>query len=432
MTAGNKSVDRKVSNQTPMTVSTRDELGLNRPHSNLHPGIDNSDEISMSGTSFATSIGGHSMSIKEIARAERRAAKQARRELEIALANLPAPQFEYELAAPEAVTDDEDRDVSQRVIDKDAAEVEAEDIARIEKEAAKLYEKRSNVVKRADLPRPVGAIKEKNIYHAFKENKGEDAKETAQKLINEEMLTLLQHDSFIHPFVRPDDDIIESKKSKKDKKGKKKGKSLEFDNIVGPPDKTLQLIEEDALDMAKSMLEEELESVIQEKRSLVANDSNIFQSDEAMKEFLSHQTIQRCIDSAGDVDSETLSSLKDEYNVIQEGILAIRKRANKLESKISVKNGGYIKRSTTMLDSIHKDFEDFQNSTIEERVFLSLRKHEERGITNRVEKLLEEIERLDEQEALLQKKYGDLLHERNRHKILMRQKEAVGNDPITK
>jgi len=54
------------------------------------------------------SIGSCTMTIKEIAIAERRAAKRAKKELELALKNLPAPQFEYELAAINAITDDDD------------------------------------------------------------------------------------------------------------------------------------------------------------------------------------------------------------------------------------------------------------------------------------------------------------------------------------
>ena len=67
--------------QTPMTTSNRDQLGLNRPDSTMHPGMDMGDDVSVSATSFATSVGDHSMSIKEIARAERRAAKKARKKI---------------------------------------------------------------------------------------------------------------------------------------------------------------------------------------------------------------------------------------------------------------------------------------------------------------------------------------------------------------
>ena len=429
MTLGGKSMERKDFNQTPMTASKRDQLGLNRPNSNMHPGMDAGDDISISATSFATSVGDHSMSIKEIARAERRAAKRARKELEMALANLPAPQFEYELAIPGAVTDDE-KDDSNIAIEKDAAEIEAEEFARLEKEAAELYAKRSSVVKRLDLPRPIGAINEELIFNNnSEENEESEMNKKAQELINEELLTLLQHDAFTHPYIKAEEDI-DVKKSKKDKKGKKKGKkSQPVVNVAGPPDKPLQHFEEEALDVAKSMLDEEFETVIQEKRSIASNSHSAFDSDEAVKDLLKKQTISNCINSSlTDSKKDLISSLETEYNAAMMSTEAIRKKASKLESKISIKIGGYTKRAAMMLESITKDFAEFQNSVIEEDVFSSLMVHEQKGISSRIDTLQEETERLEQEESTLQKRYGDLLHERNRHKILIRQREAQGEN----
>ena len=77
---------RMSASQTPMSVGRRDQLGLNRPDSELRPGTDMlggnfGDDVSLSATSFATSVGGRSMSIRERAKAERKAIKRARKEL---------------------------------------------------------------------------------------------------------------------------------------------------------------------------------------------------------------------------------------------------------------------------------------------------------------------------------------------------------------
>ena len=439
MINGGKSIDRTSINATPMSVSNRDQLGLNRPTSALHPGMDASDDVSISATSFATSVGDHSMSIKEIARAERRAAKRARKELEIALANLPAPQFEYELAIPEAVTDDE-RDNTKMIVEKDAAEVEAEELARLESEAAKLYAKRSSVVKRFDLPRPIGAIDDNFV---FKESDSSGEKsidiQHAHDLIDGEMLELLQHDAFNHPYVKVEDDV-DAKKLKKDKKGKKKSKKANVvpdTSFAPPPTRSLEYFDEEALDEAASMLDAELESVIQDKRSM-ANEANMtFESDNAVKLVLQGQTIHNCIQSALDQvyvekkdksdwvtsSSNVKSGMHTEYSTIKDSIDSIRKRADKLESKLTIKNGGYTKRAAAMLVSMNEDFANQQNSAIDEHVFSSLMQYEKRGIQSRIEKLQEEKGLLETQEASLQKKYGDLLHERNRHKLFIRQKE---------
>jgi len=415
---------RTTVNQTPMTKSNRDELGLNNSS-----GADIGDDVSISATSFATSVGDRSMSIKEIARAERRAAKRARAELEMALANLPAPQFEYELAAPDAVTDDDDEgNVSKMSIEKDAAELEAEELARLKKEAAASYAKRSSVVKRLDLPRPVGNVDEAHIFDTEAEGveEGADAG-VANTLVKSEMLVLLQHDAFTHPYITVEDELVggTGKKSKKDKKKRKKAAAA-LSSAVNPPEKALDYFEEEALDAAKSLLEEEYENVIQEKRRIATGSGRNFQTDEDVKALLNSETIAQSINNSNSVadGGDYLSSLPNEFSAIQESIEAMRKRTDKLESKLAIKNGGYIKRSATMQESISNDFAALQNSGIEEFVFTSLMEHERRGMAERVEKLQQEIEYLEESESSLQKQYGDLLHERNRHKLLMRQKEG--------
>jgi len=425
---------RSTANQTPMTASNRDELGLNS-----NTGMDVNDDVSISATSFATTVGDRSvsMSIKEIARAERRAAKRARKELEMALANLPAPQFEYELAAPDAVTDDDDGDENNNrmFLEKDAAELEAEEMARLEKEAADSYAKRSSVVKRVDLPRPIGNVDETLILDDDDDVDGDDDADTnaslgAHKLINDEVLVLLQHDAFTHPYTRIEEEVdggvgVGGKKSKKDKKKRKKAAAAADSSPVNPPEKALDYFEEGALDAAKSLLEEEYESVIQEKRRIVAGTGTEFETDEDVKNLLNKETISKSISSGAATDGGGLaSSLPKEFYAIQESIEAMRKRTDKLESKLAIKNGGYIKRSVAMQESLSNDFGDLQNSAIEEFVFSSLMEHERRGMAQRVEKLQEETEYLEQTETFLQKQYGNLLHERNRHKLLIRQKEG--------
>lgn len=399
---------RKEMSQTPMTASNRDQLGLNRPDSTMHPGMEVGDDVSISGTSFATSVGDHSMSIKEIARAERRAAKKARKDLEMALASLPAPQFEYELAAPDAVTDDEEARVT---VEKDAADLEAEELARLEKEAAESYAKRSSVVKRLDLPRPVGVITEDHLYAT-------QTGDSAEDLINNEMFVLLQHDAYTHPYVRVEDEA----ETKKSKKGKKKNKKTPVATEAAlPPEKPIQYIEEGALDFAKRMIDEEFETVIQEKRQAVANNNSTFESDELVKNYLNSETIKAAVEADGQGD--TLESTQSEFSSIKEAIASMKKRTDKLEMKLSIKNGGYTKRVAAMQESIGQDFSDLQNSAIEEYVFTALMKHEQRGVKDRIEKLEEETENVEKAEAQLQKQYGDLLHERSRQKLLLKQKQ---------
>ena len=108
------------SSTTPI-LSVRDELGLNKH---------DDDGASVGGSTFASS----NMSIRDLAREERRAAKRARKELEDALAALPAPQFEYELSAP-MFGDHDDVQVETVPQDDDQADLDSAALERRRKEA---------------------------------------------------------------------------------------------------------------------------------------------------------------------------------------------------------------------------------------------------------------------------------------------------------
>lgn len=422
------SLGRNTFNQTPLTQGPRDKLGLNRPNSllrqdNVASGV--GDDISISGTSFATSIGDRSMSIKELARAERNAAKRARRELELALANLPAPQFEYELGAPEPITDD---DADERMdVERDAADIEAEEIARLEAEAAKRYEERSSVVKRADLPRPLGAIDESLVLNTLNVNSDSSPMAIAHQMLDEEVLLLFQHDAFSFPMVG-NDDARSEKKSKKDKKKK-------TSSLIQVP-KALDFFENEQLDAAKDVLQAETDALIQEKRQLANNSNTIFESDIKFIQLLQKESIVASINESLNQNygengwsmdcSSKLSALRTEFDTLQSEIKHLKKLNEKMDHKFSIKTGGYAKRYEMFIESALNTFAETQNSKIEENVYNLLLVHETHGMQLRVEKLRDEIEMLEKAESTLQKQYGDLLHERNRHKILMSKRPLEG------
>lgn len=447
--------------KTPRTLGPRDELGLNRPGSMIRPASLGSegaaaydDAASVGGTSFATSAAGGSMSIREIAREERRAAKRARRELEAALAALPAPQFEYELAAPEVPSNEDGGEEgaaakarSAYASQRDAADVEAEEIEMRRREAANSYEERSTVVKRPELPRPVGAVRREAVFGSGADaSSKDDPHDRADALIREEMLDLLQHDAFVHPFVAIDhvDEGGKKKSKKKDKKKHRKGKAAESDDIaaatsVPPPERPLDYISKEKLNEAKSLLKEETNVVLVEKAKELreADKDTGVMSDEMLQETLARRNAsvsregassQRYIDrnnrhgwEAGVTDPEDdVSALRIEYDTLKEVADATKKRADKLEARITIKNSGYAKRAAALQESASECFEELQHARIEEAVYSLLRSHETRGAANRIEKLEQEIAALEATEAAAQKEYGELLHRKNRLLAKMR------------
>jgi len=180
----------KNTTDTPIQRKTINMTPVHRDYLHLNP----TDNISLA-----------SNSIKHIAREERRAAKRARKELEQALSSLPVPQFDYELAVPDLASEEEDKKVA---IQPDAADLEKQKAKSLAILAAKIYEKRSTVVKRHDLPRPTTAPKQSPPHL-----------DPAQTLIYREMIALIYHDAHAHP------PLVYSATKKKEKKRK----------IVEPP-----------------------------------------------------------------------------------------------------------------------------------------------------------------------------------------------------
>mmetsp|Transcript_21819 Transcript_21819/g.32105 ORF Transcript_21819/g.32105 Transcript_21819/m.32105 type:complete len:913 (+) Transcript_21819:138-2876(+) len=448
MTPSATPMGSRKTNQTPLSLAPRDELGLNRPSSEMHPSLGDDDAASVSASSFASTAVG-TMSIKEIAREERRAAKKARMDLELALASLPAPQFEYELAVPDQIPDDDEGHIVVGPALKDAAEEDAEEVERLRKEAERSYEERSTVVKRPDLPRPVGAVPRACVLP----ESSSDELDVAEKMVMEETLTLLQHDAHAHPVIVDDPDQIttsgnsgDTKQSKKNKKKKRKKGGSADNNVAAlapppPPDKALDYLSEDALDAAKVLLQEEADAIIMEKRNKQISESN-YRNDEELQQYLSWENMTSSRSHASSLayldeskfkkgwisvenerqeqTEEYLASLHTEYSSLKNATDTLKKRSDKLESKLAIRNGGYAKRSIALRDSILQNFAELQNSRIEEAVYSTLLSHEKRGSLNRVEKLESEIERLEKDEAAAQKRYGDLLHEKNRIMVQIR------------
>jgi len=430
--------DRAAASQTPMSVAPRDELGLNRPGSQLHPGASGvmtmDDSASVGGTSFATSAAG-TLSIKEIARQERRAAKRARRELELALAALPAPQFEYELAAPDVIPEDEDdaavgpKAKSAYAAERDATDLEAEEAERLRQEAIKLYEARSTVVKRPDLPRPVGAIHTDAVL-------ADDMNE-AETLIRREMLGLLQHDAFSHPVVVVQAEV-EGKKSKKKKK--RKAAAADEAAVIPPPEQPLDYIPEEKLDEGKALLDREAEATLAEKTNEIRSTCGAYvgMSEESIKDVLATKNAEATLQEASaqtfgqqgwqstattSNGNDDLAALRLEYEALRDAANATKKKADKLESKIAIKNGGYIKRAAALQEAAAQTFAETQHAKIEESVYRLLMSHERRGVISRAEKLEKEIAVLEKSEAAAQKLYGDLMHTKHRLLNKIRQKQ---------
>ena len=366
--------DRLGAGRTPH----RDELGLNR-------GGD--DASSVGASTFASS----KYSIRELARQERRAAKRAREELEASLAALPAPQYEYELAAP-ADVNMEDGPTVETVSAPDRADLEAAERERLRKEAEKLYEARSSVLKRKDLPRPTKV----DGYMSM------DTNNDVLRLVDEEVVKLLQHDAHAFPYT-PIDPLD-------DKKKKRKHKEIEIVEDV-TPDAPLESIPEELLNSARVLVQQETELLLAEKASLLPglSPSSIA---------VALEKANRAVSVAGAEEPKSIEDLKTEYSAIREAALALKKRNDKTDSKLSVMVGGYTKRADKFIEDLSQASRDLEEYQRNHAVYRNLQTMEQRGAASRVQKLQEEIQQLKAEEAEMQREYGDLTVEKRRRRAL--------------
>lgn len=419
-TAGGRSARTNATSQT-FASSHRDELGLNAPINNNKLRLpselrsvthDDDDVASIGASSFGASTfaSTKNLSLREIAREERKRAKRARKELEDALANLPAPQFEYELGAPEDVTMEEaDEDERAAIMVKDKADEDAEELERLRKEAERLYEEQSSVMKRVELPRPKGGA----VFHRLQGvGDGTSEMDEATKLIHEEMATLINHDALSQPIM-PDksDPIVASAMSggKKDKKDKKRKHAM-MENI---PEVSLDYFPEEALESAKNMLAGEFKDVIQEKRELLQSTKGVYYEEDidVLNAVMEENNVAA---SASGSESDKIASLQAEYMALQNATKALNKSCSKHQQKLHIQTGGYTQRSNALIDSTLHSFAELQHSRIEQSVYTRLRQHEVKGVSLRMEKLTDEVESLEKEEMNKQKKFGELTHEKTR------------------
>eukprot|EP00529_Nitzschia_sp_RCC80_P017863 CAMPEP_0113444388 /NCGR_PEP_ID=MMETSP0014_2-20120614/2640_1 /TAXON_ID=2857 /ORGANISM="Nitzschia sp." /LENGTH=848 /DNA_ID=CAMNT_0000335397 /DNA_START=18 /DNA_END=2564 /DNA_ORIENTATION=- /assembly_acc=CAM_ASM_000159 len=392
-------------------ASTRDHYGLNRPQSELRSVVAGGDDLASVGAStFATTT---TMSIRQLAKEERRAAKRARKELEVALAALPAPQFEYELEAPMDIDDDEATTKVETVMEEDMADLDAAERRRLREEADKLYEARSSVVKRVDLLRPAGAIP-LNLPTPWETEVGGDGLQDAEALVDKERITLLKHDAFAFP-VEASSSMPDSS-TKKSKKRKNKEKTNK-DSL--PPETPLDHLPEEALDAAKDLIQKEREALIENNaNALMASGvaSSLSQArDLVLSEILENKKSDESIympdgSRKSTADKKAMvESLTLEFDTLQESTSFLRKKNEKTESKIALLTGGLAKRAEKTTSEVLQLYHGLKNAEIEESVYKTLQNHEERGAVARIDKLRSDIARLQNDESRLHGIYQELL-----------------------
>lgn len=243
------------------------------------------------------SVGTFVSSVRELARQERRAAKQARLALEKALEALPSPQFEYELSLPESSGTDEQQPVVTTVPDQ--ADVEAAALQQRQRQAQEALRMRSTVLRRPDLPRPVPTTLTSNF----------------DDVVVREMLDVIKSDALAYPLV----DVETKKKSK----GSTKVMEPAIEHFE------LEVIPLEDLDQARILVQEEYEVMMEERIGQAMRDSKAATHDDALH-FLRSETIGAIQSSGKSTHPPCIKELREEWDALREATTLMHKRNEKV------------------------------------------------------------------------------------------------------
>ena len=359
----------RLASATPLRTPLRDSLSINP------------DKYSVSGGT---------------PRDQRLRASSAKRALKTGFLNLPKPENNFELLVPDE-EDKETLDTNGQKILEDAADRDAEIKRLQDEEERKSLARRSQAVQ-LGLPRPSN-VDIPSLMDALNIDEDEPEIQIAQKLVNAELVQLLQHDSIMHSlpgttrsgsshssYVPPDDDALEAAKVEI---------HAELANLAGFPSANTTQLREGLLKLSKT------EAVSPDHYWASLRNNLVYDISSTGWVERGGLDIERRIAVYSALLSDNRDTMTREAS-----------KAAKLEKKLGVTLGGYQQRAQAIVKRITTTFEGMRNTKIEYETFARLRGNESAAGPRRLASLKEEVEKLEHRERMLQMRYGELLVEK--------------------
>ena len=330
-------------------------------------------------------------------RDQRLRASSAKRTLKTGFLNLPKPENNFELLVP----DEEDNEASEtngQKILEDAADRDAEIKRLQDEEERKSLARRSQAVQ-LGLPRPSNVDISSLMDALNMDDEDEPEIQIAQKLVNAELVQLLQHDSIMYSlpgttrsgsshssYVPPDDHALEAAKGEI---------HAELASLVGFPSANTTQLREGLLKLSKT------EAVSPDHYWASLRNSLGYDISRAEWVDRAGLDIERRIAGYSVLLSDNRDIMTKEAS-----------KTAKLEKKLGVTLGGYQQRAQAIVKRITTAFEEMRNSKIEYETFARLRGNESAAGPRRLASLQEEVEKLEHRERMLQMRYSELLLEK--------------------
>lgn len=331
-------------------------------------------------------------------REAKRQMKEQKMELKMGLASLPAPRNDFEIVIPENENGiQEEPEIDPHFVE-DAADVEAKRLQMLAEKRAEEMRQRSQVMQRS-LPRPT------EINMAILRPKDMDTSMTdqqkAEEIIKEEMITMLHYDGLKNP-------VQEAGSNKKNEK------MVQASYAAYLEQHPYSEVSEEEMQAARELLRQEMEFV---KEGMGHGDLSLDAYsqvwDECQSQVLYLPSQKRYTRANMVSKKERIESAEKRLEMNRSVMTREAKKAAKMEKKLKILLGGYQSRAMGLIKQLEDILEQAEQSHVELETFQGLKKNEEMAIPKRLESLREDVNRQTDREKSLQKKYSDLMYERD-------------------
>lgn len=344
--------------QSSMRDTTRhDALRINAEE------LDQNWEVaSQSGLSTANySIGGE---------VDKASLMQLKQQIRSGLSLLPKPKNEYQIDVPELeALEPETR--KKRIVDAEERDVMAR---KLEEERQERMRRLISQSVRKNLPRPYKI--NFNFVDAYLEtiDTDDELKRDAERMLAEEMLSMLANDSVRFPFKR----------------------------VVLPRDiPEMEIYEEEELMTASRLIQNEITTIKKELGEQGPEVINLI-CEERKTDIIFDEKIKRFVDTKSQSQDLQVQNLRRNFEIQQEKLEKDSKRIESLQSKVNIILGGYPKKTNDLGRSFSESVQQLGQNEIELVVFNQLYNQEKSIINSRVGEMKEFYQELLKKEAELQ------------------------------